>query len=288
LDGVASNEQIPGVTDDAFYKYDAEDEPENPLHSLYRISLALPILRHRAAEASTSAEIAARLSKPVDIVTLEKIIEDAQAVDTALQDWATTLPWTFRYCSVSCLASPTTSPESTPIWPGLVHIYNNCFIASFLNNYRIMRIYLQELIAKCLVHLEPSDIFASNSRQGQVFYTLRTMVDEICGTVPYLSGDHIPGMPSFLLGTSAGDKATSSALPVGSWLSLRPLYVASQVTCVPQLQKRWIHGRLLAIAREHGYKIARDIGREASPGVNVLANGQDQRILELETADVNS
>jgi len=275
------------VTDDAFYKYDAEDEPGNPLHSLYRISLALPILRHRATEASESAETAQRLGKPVDIVTLEKIIEDAQAVDTALQDWLTTLPSTFRYCSISCLASPPTEPASTTIWPGLVHIYSNCFIASFLNNYRIMRIYIQELIAKCLVHIGSDDTLASNSRQGQLLYTLRTMVDEICGTVPYLSGDEIPGMPSFLLSTSGGNQATSSVLPVGSWLNLRPLYVASQVTCVPQLQKRWIHGRLLAIAREHGYKIARDIGREASPGLDMLVDGQDQRILELETMNAN-
>ena len=277
------------MTDDAFYKYDAEDEPGNCLHSLYRISLALPILRHRTTKALESVEIGKRLSKPVDIEGLEKLIEDVQAVDNALQNWLTTLPASFRYCSISCLAPPPADPESTPIWPGLVHIYSNCFIASFLNNHRIMRIYLQELIAKCLVHLGPDDVLTSDSRQGQVLYTLRTMVDEICGTVPYFSGDEVPGVPSFLGG---GDKVSPSALPVGPWLNLRSLYVASQVTCVPQLQKRWIHGRLLSIAKEHGYKIARDIGREASPGLsiqgesNMPAEGQ-RRILEFETTNAN-
>ena len=275
------------MTDDAFYKYDAEDEPGNCLHSLYRISLALPTLRDRTTKAAHSADIAKRLSKPVDIASLEKLISDAQAVDTALQHWLTTLPASFRYCSISCLAAPPANPESIAVWPGLVHIYSNCFIASFLNNYRIMRIYLQELIAKCLAHLSPDDALASNSRQGQVLYTLRAMVDEICGTVPYLSGDEVAAVPS-LLSNGSADKVSPSAIPVGSWLNLRPLYVASQVTCVPQLQKRWIHGRLLAIAREHGYKIARDIGREASPGPQVemdVPQGGRQRMLELGTTN---
>jgi hypothetical protein len=244
--------------DESFYEYDIEDDAENCLQPLYKTSLALPRLRHRATAALRAADVALAANEPIDIELLEQLILDAQNVDKRLQNWLNQLPPAFRYCSIACLSSEPEDPEIEPIWPGMVHIYSNCFIASFLNNYRIMRIYLQELIAKCAARLGTEDVLDRETRQGQVLYILRQMVDEICGTVPFLCGEDIPGMPIFM----GGHLPPAS---VGSWLNVRSLYVASQVECVPRAQKRWIYGRLMAIANEHGYKIASDIGKEASP-----------------------
>lgn len=260
LDSVMRTEDIPGVTGEAFYEGDAPD-PENDLYPLYKISLALPGLRRRVRLALEAEDNAVYTGKPLDAELLERLIGEAQDVDKRLVAWQHNLPLHFRYCSIPLFGNDPEDPEHIPIWPGMIHYYRNCFIASFLNNYRIIRIYLQELIARCAARLGHEEVLDRDSRQGQVLYVLRQMVDEICGTVPYLMGADVPDMPMFI-GLS-GSK--SPEMSIGSWLNLRPLYVASKVECIPKPQKKWIYGRLIAIANEYGYRIANDIGKEASP-----------------------
>lgn len=260
LDSVLRTEDIPGVTEKDFYEGDAPD-PENDLYPLYKISLALPGLRRRVRLAVEAEDNTINIGRPHNAHELERLIAEAQDVDRRLVEWQHNLPLNFKYCSFPMFGNDPEDPEHTTIWPGMVHYYHNFFIASFLNNYRIIRIYLQELIARCAARLGHEEVLDRDSRQGQVLYVLRQMVDEICGTVPYLMGADVPDV-SLFVGLS-GSK--SPEMSIGSWLNLRPLYVASKVECIPKSQKRWIYGRLIAIANEYGYRIAQDIGKEASP-----------------------
>lgn len=221
---------------------------QSPRDGLLRIGSEVRLLMH---EMKVLHQQSTPSPTDEDLVLL---IRTAENLDVRLRNWFTSLPLDYFFTSVSVL-TPITPPsvDEAWIWPGAVHLYGDLFMANLLNNYRILRIYLSTLVmqaARMLMcsHHDQSKLFSLandlDTTMTATQYKLSDLVDDICASVPYHLGIPPAAGPDYF-----GTRTKMSTAALGACFLIRPLYVASQLDCISSLQRRWIRGRLKAIAR---------------------------------------
>lgn len=79
------------------------------------------------------------------------LLADARVADTKLLHWAQTLP---PACGFKALMRPDLTGDvavsyGAQSWNGLAHVYSDAWIGDGLNSYRMFRIFVQSVIARC-------------------------------------------------------------------------------------------------------------------------------------------
>jgi hypothetical protein len=110
-------------------------------------------------------------------------------MDASLQKWVMTLPESWDYKLVSIVQDMPCEPELAPAWPGPQHSYQDIFVSSIINDYRVSRIFCHTVILACNRFLGRAD---SQGLDPQVDLDLlnarfvtQQLVDDICASVPY-------------------------------------------------------------------------------------------------------
>lgn len=121
----------------------------------------------------------ASLQRKCDALTA--IVAQMRVIHNDHWSWAQNAPNSWHYASVSSPAAP----------DGTVHIYYNLWIANFWNWTRSSCILLQASILKCLNALSTiSEIRVSHdSLKEDAETTIKTMIREICATIPFVMSD---------------------------------------------------------------------------------------------------
>lgn len=152
----------------------------NPANRLALISLGLPGMRRFAID------LTPREPGPEKDAALMQLIHMAQETDAALEHWYNTMPehWGFR--TVRFEAEEPKNIYRATHWQGPIHVYDDLFIANIVNDYRVSRIFCQQLILNALESLW--DTSATNdikSLQDHAQFLACSMANDICSSVPF-------------------------------------------------------------------------------------------------------
>ncbi|MCJ1250290.1 hypothetical protein MMC30_007516 [Trapelia coarctata] len=201
-----------------------------------------------------------------EIVTLK---EDAERVDRELAAWSLEVPdlWKFRELD---RFERTDDPNTAEFHPGPIHCYNDIWTARKWNIYRSYRILCQAIILNCLERLIPTSTIASTDEYRRTAAISRSMVDDICASVPFHLGFPAPmydieykASPNNLKDYSRDDHDLpknkyfhtaryKDAQALGGYYLIWELLVAANVIIIDGAQRDWIMNRLRHIGAKYG------------------------------------
>ncbi|KAF2101785.1 hypothetical protein NA57DRAFT_64483 [Rhizodiscina lignyota] len=220
---------------------------QNPANRLAIISLDLPNLRRYAVDVVSQSP---SLNKNAEIMHIMKM---AQEVDGRLEHWYLTLPEDWGHRTVRMQLEEPVDVFNAPQWQGPVHIYDDLFMANIINDYRVSRIFCQQIILNmsgALSDPAPETLITVHGMQQHAMYVARTMADDVCSSVPFhLEIDLQPRA------RDSGQEIHAAEATGGYFLSW-PLFVIGNTDCVPMRQREWIRGRLYRIGQDFGLSSA--------------------------------
>ena len=202
-----------------------------------------------------------------DYSNSENVVSTCMALDGEMTGWASAFFLDHPYSTV-VVREPTEE-----ILSHHYHIYAEWWLATIWNQYRTIRILINEIIFDQLVHFERQLSDAARSNLGQAFYdqlnhakrTMNDMSRDICASVPLYLG--YPGQ-------GEGDTRPMPQAAWGNFLRW-PLFVAAEPRVIPNYTRTWVMGRL--------NKIAQDMGiRQATILVDLLKDQKDVQVDEME------
>ena len=186
-------------------------------------------------------------------------------IDAKLATWATTLPPHYAYDII-----PISEP-SEEIYTDHYHVYRNLWIAVAWNNYRCVRILVNELLLVHLLHLsqkqesfpdQQESFFSYDSEVTRVKSVMMTLTHEICASVPFCLGYH----------ESQKSPPPPSKAVKGNLLMM-PLYLAASIEGVSNMMRAWAVTRLERIGESMGI-------RQAAVMASVLKSGKTITVWE--------
>ena len=187
------------------------------------------------------------------------LMEDAIFFDSQLASWPSTVPASWHYKPFASIEHDPTDPDIA--YPGLVHEYHDIWVCSIWNDYRLARIFILAIVLNCAEWLA-SPLTCTQSREYKYATTnLQRMVDDICASVPFAWGYHPPidAVEGISVLNTKPSKVTSDQASnvLGGYSLMWPLFVASNVPCVPEAQRRWLRGRQTHFAKGYDFNQAR-------------------------------
>jgi hypothetical protein len=218
-----------------------EDYSLNTANRLTVITLDLPNLKCWAAE------VLARPMNPETVMDMISVIDQAQDLDRRLELWLHSLPEVWHHEIRRVVTEHPSNVMMSTMWPGPVYTYEDLGVANVMNECRVSRVLCQSLIMQCCEAIpEPSMSESLNRAYTRAVYVTKQMVNDFCSTLPFLLG--------FDYYTRAGahpedEKAT---IATGAFFAVWPLFVLKKIACIPELQRKWMLGRLIYIGVGYG------------------------------------
>jgi hypothetical protein len=172
-----------------------------------------------------------------------EIISILIALDADLAGWVTTLPVTWTWACQDSPADPNT-------YEGYYHIYPNFWTATMWNNYRAVRILVNELL---LIHLNrisspcPYGYMADlPGHHAQARAVLLQLTSDICASTPYYLGNV----------STPYCKAGSNPRSLGGFQVMWPLFVCGSMTWASRPLRDWVIRQLNTIGYAMGVQQA--------------------------------
>lgn len=186
------------------------------------------------------------------------LLADARVVDTQLLHWVQALPFDWHFTSKvrTDLIGSDTRAEDSQAWCGVVHEYNDVWTACITNNYRVLRIFVQSVIARCLSYLErrpePTSM-PTGFLYRAAMHTVRALVDDIAASVHAHIGD-IADTTKVVDFLRIRHLKAHEAL--GAFYIMKPLWIACAVEGIDEDLKAWMRARLGFIGVEYSLRQA--------------------------------
>ncbi|EME81382.1 uncharacterized protein MYCFIDRAFT_155566 [Pseudocercospora fijiensis CIRAD86] len=221
-------------------------EDQNAASTLIKYSVRLPTLLTKAKPLFLSEKT------PQTIAQVTEMLVEAFEIQRGLLDWEQQIPaqWGYRSIANRRFSAPDVdSIDDVEVWPGpTMHVYKDVHIACIRNNNRVSQILCCSIVIDALKWLnEDPARCTSDERFISARHRLQTLVDEICYSVPF----HMYG-PDLSENMQAGKKIRNASQAIGGYFLIWPLYTASNMQDIPDIQRRWMRGRLAAISRQYG------------------------------------
>lgn len=228
----------------------SECENENTANRLMAMAIEVPNYRSLAY---------GLLSGPKTDVTKVRVValmEEAIGCDISLASWPSTVPESWQYKRFAPLEHEPNDPEMA--YPGPVHGYPDIWVCGIWNDYRLARIFMLAIVLNCTNWLGSPRSWTQSSAYTYATTNLRQMVDEICASVPFALGHTLPNIDGVEVISMLNRKASKvtpdqASNVLGGYSLVWPLFVASNVPCAPENQRRWLRGRNAHIAKGYNF-----------------------------------
>jgi len=271
------------------WKFSPQDDCLNFPNRLAIITMQVPALR------ATAMKI---LRGPMKWTIARKIvtlIDDAVRVDRELAAWALEVPDSWKFKELG-RCERMEDPNTAEVYPGPAHCYDDIWTARKWNIYRSYRILCQAIVLNCLERLIPPSQIASTDEYRRAAAISQSMVDDICASVPFHLGFPAPMYDLDDEASSENFKGYSrddhdlprtkgfrtarykDAQAVGGYYLIWELYVAANVTVIPETQRDWIVTRLRHIGSKYGLNQATVLARHA---LQKLDNGRSVTLVDF-------
>ncbi|EHK22140.1 uncharacterized protein TRIVIDRAFT_28354 [Trichoderma virens Gv29-8] len=197
------------------------------------------------------------------IIDPTHIIRTALKIDAEMVSLMISVPTLCRYATVK-VPMFDGKPITQAIWGDSYHIYHSISASTMWNNYRSVRIIIQELIIDTVKELEDfSDDICSPQRSSltsQARQTMLQLVQDICGSVPYN------------LETNTGASLSSfQATGAGGLTIMWPLLVAANSGVACNDLRKWISNCLDKIGHSMGINQALAMSKLIKGGIRSRA-----------------
>jgi hypothetical protein len=198
--------------------------------------------------ASSGAQVAACLRNPLEIEPLMDCLKSLQGLRQALQNWEDELSVEWR---PAIIPNPRFQINSSGYTPAYLVIFPNINISSVWTCYYVTQLsVLTSLATICSLDSAAS---ISGLDPLEVQASLVAVADTICSTVPYMLG----------LVNSTGETIDDGDTRfVKALFVTRSLFLAVQVSGLPDAQVQWILDTLEFIGRERGFGHALAVKRD--------------------------
>lgn len=177
-----------------------------------------------------------------------KVVAQALSIEAELVNWAA------RWQAAEPYASIISRELSPDVFSDHWHLYNHIFVADLWNNYRGIRINVNEIIVKNInlmngYNSTSSILHYPLDYDNQLDFSKRTVLDlsrQICAAVPFYMGRNLhtnntTREASYTINNAARAK-----------LILWPLYVAGQSDFISDVMRGWIADQLQKIGETMG------------------------------------
>ena len=200
----------------------------------------------------------------------ESVKSALSLLDAELAEWATQCPPQFLYTAVN------PKERSKEVLSDYYHVYPSMWMANIWNEYRCVRILVNELLIDQLNYLSQRSE-ASHLIKGNL-HAYDSIIVASSSTLVQLAYDIFASVPTCLGYDSAIDTSLREPLKsVSGNILLWPLYTAAVTGIVSPMMRDWVAGRLVFISEVVGIK-------QASPLANSLM--MDKDIMECQAEDV--
>jgi hypothetical protein len=192
----------------------------------------------------------------------KKVIANALEIDNELAVWATTCSPAYRYRTV------TVEEKSEDLYFDYYHIYSCISSATVWNDYRVVRILVNELLLQhsrkiMQEEFESTDAETLSSFLYQLVHDSASitvqLAGDICSTVPFCLG--------FSLKNSQAPKMKHFPKAITGCHLVWPLYIATRTEFGPEMRE-WAISRLRGISENMGIK-------QAMVVADCVANNED-------------
>lgn len=185
----------------------------------------------------------------LEATDIERIVHDADTLDSCLSTWAQELPSAWSYATALNINNGACSDYA----PRSVHRYAHFYMARVWNFCRVSQLILLS------IQLRTSSILPPSSDTSKIRKRMAALVEDICATVPYLMGKDLCKMnlqfvtnqmrqQVSLLNPGSNVKRAGN-VQTGKFSLVWPLFVACSATEIPQQQKDWIRKQLHYLAQ---------------------------------------
>ncbi|KXT02306.1 hypothetical protein AC578_194 [Pseudocercospora eumusae] len=221
-------------------------EDQTAASTLIKYSVRLPTLLTKAKPLFLSEKT------PQTIAQVTEMLNDAFEIQRGLLEWEQQIPaqWGHRSIANRRFSAPDVDNiDELDVWPGpTMHVYKDVHIACIRNNNRVSQILCCSIVIDALKWLneDPSQCM-SDHRFISARHRLQMLVDDICYSVPF----HMYGL-DVSEDMQPGRKIRNVSQAIGGYFLIWPLYTASNMEDIPDIQRRWMRGRLAAISRQYG------------------------------------
>ena len=187
-----------------------------------------------------------------------QLMRDSMECDNDLAKWPSEIPTGWTSSIEGFHEQFLEDPSSSEFYPGYLDKYGDVWIASAWNMYRAARIFTRAITLNCIEWLSHTPWSAAADDRLETIVCLRTLVDEICASVPWLIRAGTAGLPSIPAQSELASPTPQlgSRTALGGYLLIWPLFAAKGCSCIPETQSRWIYGRLLHIGETFGFNQA--------------------------------
>ncbi|KAK4497691.1 hypothetical protein PRZ48_010344, partial [Zasmidium cellare] len=238
---IQQRKAIPDFPGPRGWMSDAEGE-NTAASSLLEFSVLLPNILAKAKTLFTSEQTGETISE------VTALLHQAHEIQQALLQWESQMPPQWCYSSVANI--PTRAKmdkiDEMDTWPGVLHIYKDVHVACVRNNTRVSQILCSSIVIDALKWLDPLH-FQMDERFTLAKMRLQSLVDDICYSVPF----HLYG-PDVVHKIRPNGQIRNPGQALGGYFLIWPLFTASNIQDIPDLQRRWLRGRLQTIARQYG------------------------------------
>lgn len=218
----------------------------DPERRLLSLASGIPELQHQSIDL-----------EHLEIIEIEKLSNNANALSVKLSFWASTIPPSWNYVTALRINDGASSGYS----PCIIHKYRHHYIGRVWNFYRVSQLILQS------IRLRAATFLPATPSHIEIGQKLSALVDDICATVPYLLGADLEKMNLDFTEKSTrqdpGQIPSSAAKSIGvaevkGFSLIWPLFVASSASRIPQAQREWMRKQLHLLA-ENGVPMAQTV-----------------------------
>lgn len=194
------------------------------------------------------------------------LLDEALSLERALSEWDMQMPYQWAYRSVTQFTPLPDNVECAESWPGPIHVYQSRRVAGIRNTNRVSQLLCSSAVIDALAWLD-STRYMIDERYSHACWRIQSLVDEICACVPFIltatfqeietelvperDGTSFPGLNWW---NNADDTVVLDRL--NGYNLIWPIHVASDMHGISEVQKRWLRGRLAAIAKYYGLEPA--------------------------------
>ncbi|MCJ1225946.1 hypothetical protein MMC12_002595 [Toensbergia leucococca] len=238
-------------------------QSESAANRLWRLLIQVPGIRaeaKRVLKGPKNEQTAGQISD---------LLHKAMMLDSQIAGWSSTVPVPWIYTPVGRVEGDLENPENAEAYPGPIDGYCDIWVSTVWNNYRGCRIFVQAIALSCVKRLVPECKESIEYHRAAI--TLQQLVSGICASVPYNMGyrpsmqqdpntvfRHDAKLPDCIFNSADSDNAAQA---LGGYFLLWPLWIAGSVYCVPEVQRRWLRGRLASIGKRYGINQATLLSR---------------------------
>ena len=194
------------------------------------------------------------------IAQVTALLEDAYQLMETTAELELRTPFEYRWRTVATNMGTPVDWENVAeleAWPApTLHVYKDLHSVALQNNDRISHILCASIVADAVKWLHPAqEAFECDCRYVFAKARIQLLVDQICASIPY----HWYGNVLLEAGKAGPLPPRTAAEGLGGYVTIWPLYVASQAEEIPELQRQWLRGRIAAIGRHYGLEESRII-----------------------------